>query len=418
MFTPLANLRRPMVIPSYRALWASQLVSVLGDWAARLALLVVVLDRTHSALLTGVVTAASFIPWAGPGQYLATRLDHLPRKHVMIGADLIRALLFGLMVLPIPTAALITAVFVAACATPAFETARSSLQVAVVPEEIYVDTVAVTDMTITFGTICGLLFGGLGVAAIGATAALAVNAGTFVFSAGALTFVREPAREVVLRSPSAHLASALRVIRADQIIWRGLWTTNLLNATSLAVMTSAAVYARYVLHASAGMVGLLLVVVPAVDFIGCATISRSGNPVALMHRAGQIALVGALVSAIGFASGHLAGALIGFCGTGFVMVHLAFIQAAVGPRIPSSERSGVFSILQGSLYASQAIGATVGGIPAGIFGARSADLGAALFAGAIALALATLPIRVSNFSDDTDPGSEAAPGGLVDEAPA
>ena len=71
ILTRAAALGGPLRVPAFRRLWLAQLVSELGDWAARLALSYLVYERTGSAALAGIVTAASLIPWLGRGRLLA-----------------------------------------------------------------------------------------------------------------------------------------------------------------------------------------------------------------------------------------------------------------------------------------------------------------------------------------------------------
>ena len=46
----------------FRALWLAQILSVLGDQLARVALTLLVYDRTRSPLLAAVTFAASVLP--------------------------------------------------------------------------------------------------------------------------------------------------------------------------------------------------------------------------------------------------------------------------------------------------------------------------------------------------------------------
>ena len=49
-------------ITEFRALWLAQVLSVAGDQLARVALTLLVYERTHSPLLAANVTAASSCP--------------------------------------------------------------------------------------------------------------------------------------------------------------------------------------------------------------------------------------------------------------------------------------------------------------------------------------------------------------------
>ena len=49
----------PLRRPAFRRLWAADMISLLGDWAGRLALTVLVLERTGSPAWAAAVTAVS-----------------------------------------------------------------------------------------------------------------------------------------------------------------------------------------------------------------------------------------------------------------------------------------------------------------------------------------------------------------------
>ena len=65
-------------VSEFRVLWLSQLLSVIGDQLARVALTLLVYGRTHSALLAAVTFAASVLPIFLGGVTLAGVADRLP----------------------------------------------------------------------------------------------------------------------------------------------------------------------------------------------------------------------------------------------------------------------------------------------------------------------------------------------------
>src|SRR3954447_18219901 len=77
----------------FRAMYIAQALSVVGDQLARIAVAILVFNRSHSALLTGVTYAITYLPWAFGGPLLAGYADRLPRRSVMIVSDLVRAVL-------------------------------------------------------------------------------------------------------------------------------------------------------------------------------------------------------------------------------------------------------------------------------------------------------------------------------------
>ena len=85
--------RDVFAVAEFRALWAAQLLSVIGDQLARVALTVLVYDRTRSALLAAITFVASIVPTFVGGVMLAWLADRYPRRRVMIACDLIAAFL-------------------------------------------------------------------------------------------------------------------------------------------------------------------------------------------------------------------------------------------------------------------------------------------------------------------------------------
>ncbi len=96
----------------FRALWLAQLLSVIGDQLARVALTVLVYDRTRSALLAAVTFVASIVPTFVGGITLAWLADRHPRRGVMIVCDLARCALVLVMAIPgMPLAGMVALLF-------------------------------------------------------------------------------------------------------------------------------------------------------------------------------------------------------------------------------------------------------------------------------------------------------------------
>ena len=74
-----------------RRLWLGTLISLFGDWFNTLALYRLALELTGSELALGGVLLTKLLPLAFAAPVAAALVDRLDRKHVMIGADLIRA---------------------------------------------------------------------------------------------------------------------------------------------------------------------------------------------------------------------------------------------------------------------------------------------------------------------------------------
>jgi predicted MFS family arabinose efflux permease len=169
---------------SFAGLFAAEMQSIIGDQLARVALSVLVFDRTGSAVATAGTYAATLLPAIIGGSLLSRIGDLLPKRVVMIGVDLARALCFAAMALPqLPLGAVIAVLIAAVAIGPVFSAAQLSyLADVLTPEEFRIAT-ATRLMTSQTAQVLGFLLGGGLVAMIGARATLVVDAATFVVSA-------------------------------------------------------------------------------------------------------------------------------------------------------------------------------------------------------------------------------------------
>ena len=76
------------------------MLSVAGDQLARVAITLLVFQRTGSALLAAITFAASIVPTFVGGVTLSGLADRLPRRQVMIACDLARVVLVAVMAIP------------------------------------------------------------------------------------------------------------------------------------------------------------------------------------------------------------------------------------------------------------------------------------------------------------------------------
>src|SRR5260370_5561093 len=86
---PKATFGAVFAIGEFRALWLAQILSVAGDQLARVALTVLVYDRTRSALLAAATYAASIVPTFLGGVMLGSLADRRPRPEVMIACGVV-----------------------------------------------------------------------------------------------------------------------------------------------------------------------------------------------------------------------------------------------------------------------------------------------------------------------------------------
>jgi hypothetical protein len=186
---PRATFGAVFAVGEFRALWLAQVLSVAGDQLARVALTLLVYDRTHSALLAAVTFAASVVPAFIGGIALSGLADRFPRRRVMIACDLTRVVLVAVMAISgIPIAVLVALLFLVTLIGAPFLSARAALVPDILTGDLYVLGTAVTLTTLQFAQVLGFAVGGAVVGFFGVRVSLVIDAATFALSA-LITFV-------------------------------------------------------------------------------------------------------------------------------------------------------------------------------------------------------------------------------------
>jgi MFS family permease len=149
-------------VGEFRALWLAQVLSVAGDQLARVALTMLVFDRTVSSLLAAVTFAATIVPTFVGGITFSGLADRWPRRRVMIACDLSRALLVALTALPgVPVAGLIGLLVLVSLISAPFTSARAALYPGILAGDRYVVGTAVTLITFQVALVLGFSVGRL-----------------------------------------------------------------------------------------------------------------------------------------------------------------------------------------------------------------------------------------------------------------
>ena len=171
-------------VAEFRALWGAQLLSVFGDQLARVALTVLVYDRTRSALLAAITFVASIVPTFVGGVTLAWLADRYPRRGVMIACDLTRCAIVLVMAIPgLPLGGLVALLFLVTLVSAPFTSARAAIYPDVLKGEKYVMGTAVTLTTYQFAQVLGFAAGGAVTGFFGTRWSLIIDAATFAASA-------------------------------------------------------------------------------------------------------------------------------------------------------------------------------------------------------------------------------------------
>ena len=269
----------PLSIPHFRRLWLADMVSLFGDWAGRLALAVLVLQRTGSPAWAAGVTVVSLAGFVGIGQVLATLADRHGRVAVMLTADVARAVLFAAMLLPLPVGGLLVLAFLAGVATPPFEAARSAALPDLVPEHRYGEALALAGVSVQSSLVIGYALGGLLLTVVDAEVALAFNSMSFLVSAVLLLGLRHTAAAEPAGVPSTvgqSLGDGAASLFTDRLVRRALVIVAVTGALGTVDEALVVPYS-----ADAGMpdgaLGLLAAAIPVGTLIATAVIASGSR---------------------------------------------------------------------------------------------------------------------------------------------
>ncbi len=378
----LRQLRAPLASREFAIVFAAQVLSEIGDWAARVALAVLVLDRTDSAALTGLVVTFSVLPWIGIGQVLATLGDRLPRRQLMIYCDLVRAIAFLALAHPdADRAPCSLSRSSPGLPSPPFAASRAALLPETVPGNQYPDALAISQIASQSTLVLGYLLGGVLVAAISARGALVVNSLSFLASALTLSRLRVGREPVAQGNRIALSRRSARDCGPTSMIRRAVVLFALVSGCAIIPESQVAVYALRHLGTGDSGPGLLAAAVPIGTIAVSSVIPFHGSARALLRIAGMVALGGAAVALVFFAAdASMPLILIGFLGVGAVFGTLIPTNTVAGTRLPNESRASAFGLALGALLFAQGLGAALGGAIASIWDVRTACISAMVVA--------------------------------------
>ncbi len=179
-----ATYREVLGVREFRALYVAHVASLLGDQAAKVALAILVLNRSDSPLLAALAYAVGYLPWIVGGPVLSPLADRLPRKRVMVQCDVVRALAVAAMALPgMPLWLLFLLLLGASLLMPPFEAARAATLPDVLTGDRYVVASSLSNITNQLCQVAGFVLGGATVVWLRPRGALMVDAATFALSA-------------------------------------------------------------------------------------------------------------------------------------------------------------------------------------------------------------------------------------------
>ncbi|MEV4056127.1 MFS transporter [Amycolatopsis sp. NPDC049688] len=360
-----------LAVPEFRAMWTAELLSVCGDQLARVALAVLVFQRTSSAALTGLTYALTYVPSLLGGVLLAGAGDRWPRRDVMIAADLARAALVAVIAIPgVPLWVLCVLVAVLTALGGPFKAAQQALLPSVLEGERYLAGMALRNVTIQGAQLAGFAGGGALIAALTPSAALALDAVTFVLSALFLvTGVRRRAvaDRVVRPAWLSATGAGIRLIRHDPAL-RTLVALNWLAGFYIVPEALAAPYAAGI-GAGATLVGLLMAADPAGSVLGGFVFGKAVPEHVQVRVLGLLGIAAGLPLVLfAFRPGLVVSVLLlavsGLLATGYnIQGTVSFMR-----RVPDEHRAQCAGVNSAGLLTVQGIGAAVAGALADVWG--------------------------------------------------
>ena len=240
----------------FSAFWLAGTISMFGDRLHQIALGVMVLAITGSAMQTGLVFLAATLPNLFLGPIAGTFVDRWDQKHVMIVSDLLRA---G-MVLTLPFVAEVNVwlvyplVFVITSISLFFRPAKAAILPRIVKREDLTPANGAIWTGETMADIAGYPLAGVFVAFLGTNLALAfwVDAMTYVISALLLVglvippVVREAGTKVggAIAAFTDELRDGWRFLRSDAMLFQNTLVSVVAQLSIGATLALMVVYAQ------------------------------------------------------------------------------------------------------------------------------------------------------------------------------
>jgi MFS family permease len=365
---------------------------VAGDQLARVALTVLVYDRTRSALLAAITFAVSIVPMFLGGVFLAGLADRWPRRRVMVLCDTSRVALVAVMTIPgMPVALLVVLLFIVTFLEALFRSARAAIYPEVLLGDLFVlgQTISVT--TYQAALVIGYAFGGLVVGTVGTRTSLIVDAATFAVSA---ILVRAGVREH--QPPASTRAASRPAPIADasagaKLVFRqpALRVPMLLGwlAAFYNIPEGIAAPLAHELHAGPVSVGMILAAGALGVAIGNIAYSRLIPPGRRMVLMGPFAISCSAILALFALRPDLVFSIAILVGSGLLSGYQAAASSAFVASAPPDRRAQAFGLAQGGMNLGQGVAMVLAGAAATYLSPRAVIAAAGALGAVIAIAI-------------------------------
>ncbi|MGH3134566.1 MAG: MFS transporter, partial [Gaiellaceae bacterium] len=412
--------------PAFGLLFLATAGSGFGTYLAAIVLTVDVFDRTNSGVWVAALLIADFLPIVVIGLLLGPLVDRLSRRGLMVVSDLVRFGVFGALPFVDSPAAIVALAGVAGIATGFFRPAVFAGLPNLVPDDELTNANSLLQTIETLAWMIGPVVGGLMLTTWSPSVPYAVNAVTFLASAGVVAGIPERklrSEESLTRGHWRDVADGIRLVLMSAPLRTVLIVWNVVLLGSAAINVAEVVFAKETLDAgdlgfgvlvAASGVGLALGSFLAAPALGKVGLRR--------HYAGSIALMG-----VGWGGAALATTIwvavplvvAGAAGNGAAII---CNQLLVQRGAPDRYRGRALATIMSTNYAILGLAMAASGVLTDAFGARAVWIAAGgvyLLATLVALAV-TRWLPVTSTDDDEVLGAyaDAAAGALVAPEPA
>lgn len=391
---------------AFRLFWASDTVSMTGSYVTTVAVPLLALNVLHATDTEfGLLRASTWLPYLLFGLLAGALVDRVRRKPVLVGADLARFALMGLVPLlaafdRLTMPVLIALTVLIGVLSLAYDAAHQSFLPRLVPTERLADANARLQQTDSAAQLAGPALAGALVQVVGAATAVLVDAVSFLVSGLLLARVRvdEPVERPESRNLRQELREGLSWVYRHRVLAAMALTGHVWFFFNAIVSTVVPIYLQQVLHVAPFAFGVLVAVPGVGGVLGSLLSTRVGR----RFGAGRVIVVGHWLTPLGYLLIPLGGnGIVGLLLVGaaqFVFgfaiglespLEMGYRQAVTPDRLQGRMNATMRSVNRGSL----AFGALLGGVLGDWIG-----LSAALWvgiAGLVVQAVATMlsPLR-------------------------